>query len=204
MAYNFTFDLSKFSRSFFEDMAKFSERKKLHRKLGKSAGYLVKKFRVNKITGLPISDALIIIEDLMDTYVKNLSQREKFVKTKRRALLLPHCSRKYMDSRCKAVFNTALSSYECMHCSPDCNVNKASAGAKKKGYDTYILPGGSCVRKLLSTNKYDGIVGVACCEEVKLAAKLLELNKIPFQSVPLIKNGCSETKFSTETLNSTM
>jgi hypothetical protein len=204
MAYGFTFDLSKFSRSFFRDLAKFSERNKLHHKLGSSSRKLMEKFKVHKLTGLPVSEALMIVEDLMDTYIKNLTQKERFSMTRKRALLLPHCSRKFMDQRCKAEFNKEMSYYQCRKCSPDCGVNKATAFAKKKGYDIYILPGGSCVSKLLSANKYDGIVGVACCEEVKLAAKLLELNKIPFQSVPLIKNGCSETKFSMETLESVM
>lgn len=204
MAYNFTFDLSKFSRSFFEDIAKFSERRKLHKRVGSSARHLVEKFHVHKMTGLPVSDALMVIEDLIDAYVKNLAQREKFVKANKRVLLLPHCSRKFMDSRCKACFNTEMSFYSCNHCSPDCKVNLATSVAKKKGYDVYILPGGSCVRKIIAAKKYNGIIGVACCEEIKLAATFLEANKMPFQAVPLIKNGCSETKFSMETLNSTM
>jgi hypothetical protein len=204
MAYSFTFDLSKFSQSFFEDLAKFSERNNIHKKIGKNARLFVKKFRVNKMTGLPVSDALVMIEDLMDAYVKNLSQRKKFERTKKRALLLPHCARKFMDSRCKAGFNPSLSSYECKHCSPDCNVNKATTEANKKGYDVFILPGGSCVKKIMDSNEYKGIVGVACCEEIKLAGKFLETNKISFQAVPLIKNGCSETKFSLETLESVM
>lgn len=204
MAYSFTFDLSKFSQSFFKDIAKFSERRKLHKRVGRSTRHLVEKFRVHKMTGLPVSDALMVIEDLIDAYVKNLAQREKFVKTDKRALLLPHCSRKFMDNRCKASFNTEMSFYSCNRCSPDCNVNLATSVAKKKGYDVYILPGGSCVRKIIATNKYNGVVGIACCEEIKLAATFLEANKMPFQSVPLIKNGCSGTKFSMETLKSVM
>jgi hypothetical protein len=203
MAYSFTFDLSKFSQSFFADLAKFSERRQLHKKFGKSARHLVTKFRVHKMTGLPVSDALTIIEDMMDAYVKNLSQRERFVKTNKRALLIPHCARKHMDSKCKADFNPEMSFYSCNRCSPDCSVNVASEEAKKKGYDVFILPGGSCVKKIMATEKYDGIVGIACCEEIKLASRLLENDsKISFQAVPLIKNGCSETKFSLQTLES--
>lgn len=200
MAYRFTFDLSRFSRSFFKEVAKFSDKKGIHKKIGKSARYLVKKFKVHEIIGLPISDALTIVEDLIDTYVKNLTQRERFLKTNKRALLLPHCSRKYMDSRCKAKFNPRLSYYECAHCSPDCRVNKATTLAKSKGYDVYILPGGSCVKKILTKKRYEGVVGVACCEEIKLADKFLKLIDMPAQAVPLIKNGCSGTKFSIETL----
>ena len=204
MAYRFTFDLSQFSQSFFREIAKFSEKKGIHKRIGKSARYLVRKFSVHKMIGLPVSDALMIMEDLIDTYVKNLTHRERFLKTRRRALFLPHCSRKFMDGRCKAKFIPELSYYQCMQCSEDCKVNKATELAKSKGYDVYILPGGSCMKKILMKNKYDGVVGVACCEEIKLAEQLLETVNMPGQAVPLIKNGCSGTKFSIETLEKTL
>jgi hypothetical protein len=204
MAYNFTFDLSKLSQSFFTDLARFSERKKVHSKMGSAAKYMIKKFRVDQITGLPVSDSLTIIEDLIDTQVKNVVQRESFLRTSRRALLLPHCSRKYMDSRCKARFVPEMSSYICMGCSSDCLVNKATRLAEKKGYDVYVLPGGSGIRKVLRGKKYDGVVGVACTEEIKLGVKLLDNLGIPAQSVPLMKNGCSATKFNLGTLEKTL
>ncbi|MBN2042727.1 MAG: DUF116 domain-containing protein [Candidatus Aenigmarchaeota archaeon] len=202
MAYKFTFDLSQISQTFFRDIARFSERKGIHRKIGQSAREIVKKFKIHELTGLPISDAFTVIEDFIDSSVKNITNREKFLKTKKRALLLPHCSRKYMDSRCKAKFNTKTSSYECMHCSPDCLVNQATKLAKKKGYKVYVLPGGSCVKNILTM--HDGVVGVACTEEIKLANSMLEPIGYPSQAVPLVKNGCSGTKFSMETLAQTL
>lgn len=202
MAYNFNFDLSQFSQSFFRDIAKFSEKKNVHKRIGETARYLVKKFKVHEITGLPLSDAFMVIEDLIDSYVKNLTQRESFLKTKKRVLLLPHCSRKFMDNRCQAKFDPKISSYTCMACSRDCAVNKATKIGKKKGYDVYVLPGGSCVKKIIAN--YEGVVGVACCEEIKLGMNLLKSAEIPAQSVPLTKNGCSETKFSMTTLENTL
>jgi len=86
MAYKFNFDLSKLSQSFFIDIAKFANRRDVPKRIGKTARYLVKKFKINEITGLPMSDALQVVEDLIDINVKNLSQRDKFLKTKRRAL----------------------------------------------------------------------------------------------------------------------
>jgi len=200
MAYKFNFDLTKLSQSFFEDIAQFSNRSKVHEKMGKMARQLVHRFKIHKITGLPVSDALTVVEDLIDSYVNSIAQREAFLKTKKRALFLPHCSRKHMDSRCKARFDKELSSYRCRHCSPDCLVNRASKLGEKNGYDVYILPGGSCVRKILNKNKYEGVVGVACCEEVKLAVSFLNSANISNQSVPLIKNGCSSTRFNMASL----
>ncbi|MEA2055208.1 MAG: DUF116 domain-containing protein [Candidatus Thermoplasmatota archaeon] len=64
----------------------------------------------------------------------------------------------------------------------------------------YVLPGSSCIRKIFQKNMYDGIVGVACTDELKLAIGILEQFNISAQGVPLIKNGCSGTQFNFETL----
>ncbi len=200
MAYNFTFDLSKLSQSLFKDIAKFSEKEKVPKRMGDLARTLIEKFNVNKITGLPVDDSITIIEDIIDIHLKNSLYREHFLKTNKRALFLPHCCRKYMDSRCKADFDPESASYLCRHCSDDCQVNKATKLAKKENYDVYVLPGSSCIRKIFQRNMYDGIVGVACTDELKLAIGILEQFNISAQGVPLIKNGCSGTQFNFETL----
>ena len=79
-------------------------------------------------------------------------------------------------------------------------VNKADQYAKKKGYDVYLLPGGSCIPKILKTTHYEGIVGVACGEEMKIMGPLLTGLDVAGQGIPLIKNGCSSTVFNMETL----
>lgn len=109
-----------------------------------------------------------------------------------------------MDSRCKAVFDETLPSYVCAHCSPDCLVNKADSVAKRSGYDVYVLPGGSCVAKILKKSRYEGIVGVACGEEIRVSTGTLQDAGVAAQAVPLIKNGCSNTVFNMETLIKTL
>lgn len=203
MPYKFNFDLSKISSSFFKDVIKFSHDKNMHRNLGKKARQLVDKFKIDKLVGIPVSDAMLLVEDFIDTCALNVSMKDEFRKTSRRALLLPHCSRKYMDNRCKARFDPKLSSYFCASCSRDCLVNRATKVAKKKGYDVYVLPGSSCVRKLFGKN-YDGIVGVACTEEISLAKRLVRLTKVKVQAVPLMKNGCAHTSFRMDTLDRTL
>jgi len=51
---------------------------------------------------------------------------------------------------------------------------------------------------------YEGVVGVACCEEINLARDLSEKSEIAIQAIPLIKNGCSNTIFNLETLKMTL
>lgn len=200
MSYNFSFDLSKISKALFKDIAEFTEKGKLSHKIGEMARNLVTKFNVNKITGLPVGDSITVIEDIININIKNSIDRDLFLETNKRALFLPHCCRKYMDSNCKASFDVSTSTYKCNHCSDDCLISQASKLAEKENYDVYVLPGASCVRKIIGKTGYEGIVGVACTEELKLAMDMLKEFDIPAQGIPLLKNGCSGTLFNFETL----
>jgi hypothetical protein len=200
MPYKFTFDLSKISRFLFKEITKVSYQKGMHKKIGRTAHEIIRRFKIQEVTGLNLSDAVLLLEDLIEIQAKNLLERERFVQTKKRALFLPHCSRKHMDSRCKAVFDPNIPSYICAHCSPDCLINRAVSFAEKKGYDVYILPGGSCIPKILKAKHYEGVVGVSCGEETKLGGEILKSMDIPGQAIPLVKNGCANTSFNIETL----
>ncbi len=204
MPYKFIFDLSRIPRFLFAEITKAGYQKGVHKRVGKSAQEMIRKFKIDEATGLNVSDAILLLEDLIDLQARNLLEREKFVRTKRRALFLPHCSRKHMDSRCRAVFDASLPSYVCQHCSPDCQINRAVSLAEAKGYDVYVLPGGSCVPKILKTKGYEGAVGIACGEEARMSGEALKNLGVAGQAVPLIKNGCASTVFNMETLLSTL
>jgi hypothetical protein len=200
MPYRFTFDLSKVPRFFFNEIAMISYQKGMHKSFLKTLNELILKFKIQEATGLNISDAIVLLQDLIDLQAINSMERNKFLETKKRALFLPHCSRKYLDSRCKATFDADIPTYTCAHCSEDCLVNKADRLAKEKGYDVYLLPGGSCIPKILKATHYEGIVGVACGEEMKMMGHILGSMDVTGQGIPLIKNGCANTIFNTETL----
>lgn len=204
ISYKFNFDLSKFPKELFEETTNFCENKKIYQKISPFAAKIVRKYNLDKIIGLSFHESKILIEDILDVQIKNKILKKYFIKADKKALFLPHCSRKYMDSNCKAEFIKETSSYACKHCSKDCMVSQATNYAKKEGYDVYILPGASCLSKIFEKERYEGIVGVACTEEIKLAMSRLIKLKIPSQAVPLIKNGCSCTSFDFETLKKTM
>jgi hypothetical protein len=200
MPYKFTFDLSKVPRFFFTEIAMISYQKGMHKSFLTTLNDLILKFKIQEATGLNLSDAVALLQDLIDLQAINSTQRGRFLQTKKRAIFLPHCSRKYMDNRCKAMFDADIPSYSCSHCSEDCMVNRADVYARKKGYDVYLLPGGSCIPKILKNRHYEGIVGVACGEEMKIMGPLLNGMNVSGQGIPLIKNGCASTVFNMETL----
>lgn len=202
MSYHFTFDLSGISQVLFYEISKLQRKERNKSKIKELASDLVQKFKVEEITGLSIDDAVVLVKDMIDNHFNNTLCKPKFNNAKNKALLLPHCCRKYMDSRCKAEFSSDVSTYVCKHCSKDCLASQATKLANKKRYDVFILPGGSCVRKILEKKTYDGVVGIACTDELKLGTKLLVKSRMPAQSIPLTKNGCAETHFNLEMLKS--
>jgi hypothetical protein len=190
MSDKINFDISKLPLELFKEIEGFLEMSNLFNKIDDMARYLVEKFNVDEITNLSVDKSITVLKDIIKIQIANKISINNFLRTEKRALILPHCCRKYMDSRCKAEFNQEISSYICKHCSEDCIVYQSSKLAEKENYDVYILPGASCLRKILEKNYYDGIIGVACTEELKLAWEKLKHQKLSVQGIPLIKNGC--------------
>jgi len=200
MAYKFTFDLSKLPNELLEETTRFCDNKKRGQKIADATKKFVEKFKVDSLTGLSKDESNTLIKDIIDIQLKNKIFKKFFQTADEKALFLPHCCRKYMDSNCKAEFKTDISSYVCRHCSKDCIASQATILAKKEGYDVYILPGASCISKIFGKKRYGGIVGVACTDEIKIAMKSVMKLKIPSQAVPLIKNGCAGTRFNFQNL----
>ena len=204
MPYKFTFDFSKAPQHFFIELAIVGNQMGMQKVFEKTLQGLIRKFRIQEVTGLDIQETVMLIQDLLKMQTLNLIQKQEFLQTKKRALFLPHCCRKHMDSQCQAVFEPSLTSYVCAHCSPDCFVNRAERIAREKGYDVYVLSGGSCMPNILKQKKYEGVVGVACGPEVMMAGEKLSSMGMAWQSVPLLKNGCANTFFNMETLIKTL
>ncbi len=204
MPYKFSFDLSRIPKAFFRELANITNEKGLHKKLGGQARHLADKFKIQEITGLEVSDAIMLVEDLVDIYVRNISETRKFHQTRKRALLLPHCARKYMDNRCQAHFNPEIPSYSCNHCSKDCLVNQATKLAVENGCKVFVLAGSSCVPQILKKSGYQGVIGVACSHELKMGGDYLQQLGLTGQAIPLTKNGCANTKFNLDTLRKLM
>ncbi len=172
----------------------------MHKTLLDRLQKMIIKFRIQEATGLNLSDAIMLLQDFIDLQAINMIERNKFLQTKKRAIFLSHCSRKYLDNRCKASFNPDIPSYTCAHCSEDCLISQSSKLAQSKGYDIFIVPGGSCIPKILKNTSYEGVVGVACGEEIKLFEPFINSVGLAGQAIPLIKNGCANTIFNMETL----
>ncbi len=200
LPYSFIYDLTHIPQGVFKQLFESAYEARLHRLLGSHVKRLVKVFKIEQATGLNLVDAITLVEDLIEVQAANRIERDKFDRAQRKALLLPHCARSRMDKQCMADFKPDVPTYECKGCRDSCTINKATALAKAKGYDVYIIPGGACAEKILKDKKYDGVVGVACGMELKLGLGLLKKLDIPGQGIFLTKNGCSNTSLSLQNL----
>jgi len=200
MAYKFNFDFTKVSQSFFRELARITERTRLHKKIGNHLSFLVKRFRIHEITGLDLQSIIEVVTDMVDIQVKNMANRPEFNKAKKRVIFLPQCLREYTHGTCKATFKPEIPSHFCNVCSSNCLVNQATLMGKQKEYDVFIIDGGSCIPRIINQYEFEGVIGVACPSEIKLGGNYMDELSIPWQGVPLTKNGCVYTQFNPENL----
>ena len=204
MPYSFIYDLTRLSQSVVAQILESAYKARLHKLLGGNARKLVKALRIDEATGLNLTDAITLVEDLAEVQMANAHQRKEFEKAERKALLLPHCARSHMDKRCMADFDSSIPTYKCNACQDSCLINKATEMGRTKGYDVYVIPGGSCAEKILKDGKYEGVVGVACGMELKMGLGPLKKLAIPGQGVFLTKNGCAGTHLDLHSLESVL
>jgi hypothetical protein len=191
MSYKFNFDFTKVSEPLLRAISRLPKQEDITKKID-----AVIKNISGKLTNFSPVETTTVIRDIVDIHERNQEELKKFEQSNgKRVLFLPHCCRKYMDSNCKASFDSEASTYNCNHCSADCQINQATALAKARGYDVYVTPGGSCIPKIIQSNDYSATVGVACPQEIKGAIKELESTEMPIIGIPLLKNGCSNTEF---------
>jgi len=200
MPYSFIYDLNKVSQSAFNQILEISCKMGVTKLLSMNAKKIVKIFKLDQLTGLNLAEAITLVEDFIEVQNANNLQRKNFENAPNKALLIPHCARSHMDRKCMADFNPEIPSYTCNRCSEDCLVNKVVKLGKKKNYDVYVIPGGSCAEKILRSKNYTGVVGIACGSELKMALELLKKLEIHGQGVILTKNGCANTKLDLESL----
>lgn len=114
----------------------------------------------------------------------------KTVPTDQRTLFLPHCLR--VADRCKATYNEE--GLQCKRCTKDCKINIITRVAEKLGYKCFVVPGGAMVFNIAKKYQPKGVVAVACHNELREgAARTGSEYKVPFQIVPLRKDGCVNT-----------
>jgi len=128
------------------------------------------------------------IVDQIGVEVRNKVNEKSFkqIDNKDKILILPHCLR---NPKCEAKLDaTGLHCTDCDRCVIGVLKNKA----EDKGYNVFIIPGSTFLKKIVQENDFKAVLGVACYQDLNLA--MMKLSNFHCQGVPLLKDGCVCTK----------
>lgn len=120
----------------------------------------------------------------------NIAFRERFMNTKRKALLLPACM-KINAVACKAEKSSI--DYLCTGCNKNCAINKYRVAGEKYGFEVHIIPHSSDFSKWLrtwATGNDIGVIGVACILNLITGGLEMRDLNIPAQCIFLDYCGC--------------
>ena len=110
----------------------------------------------------------------------------KDIEPQDKIVVLPHCLR---STECEA--NLETSGLVCNNCNR-CVIGVIKNKAEEKGFKVFIIPGSTFLKKILEKNDFKAVLGVACYQDLNLS--MMKLSKFSCQGVPLLKDGCINTK----------
>jgi uncharacterized protein len=110
----------------------------------------------------------------------------KHIEPQDKIVVLPHCLR---STECEAKLES--SGLVCNNCNR-CVIGVIKTKAEDKGFKVFIIPGSTFLKKILERNDFKAVLGVACYQDLNLS--MMKLSKFSCQGVPLLKDGCINTK----------
>lgn len=128
------------------------------------------------------------IVDQIGVEVRNKVNEKIFrkINPQDKILVLPHCLR---HADCQANLDT--SGIVCQNCNK-CVIGVLKSRGEDMGYQVFIIPGSQFLKKILEKNKFKAILGVACYQDLNLC--MMKVSKFSVQGVPLLRDGCVNTK----------
>ncbi|WP_292466822.1 DUF116 domain-containing protein [Methanolobus sp.] len=130
--------------------------------------------------------------------LKNISNKNTFMKTNKRMIIAPHCMRA-MD--CPA--SSTKTGIQCISCGK-CIFSKLKDDSKTYGYDLYIVTGSSFVKHVLKEKSYDAALLIACDYELNKVMMGLKGKKIVTYGIPMLNDGCFNTEVEYEKVIETL
>ena len=145
---------------------------------------LFKKFAEN----VGVDDKIV---DQIGVEVRNKVNEKIFqrIRPQDKILVLPHCLR---NAECEATLES--SGLVCKNCNR-CVIGVLKNKGEELGYQVFIIPGSTFLKKIVEKNRFKAVLGVACYQDLNLAMN--KLSKFHCQGVPLLRDGCVNTKVDT-------
>jgi geranylgeranyl pyrophosphate synthase len=123
--------------------------------------------------------------------LSNVFYREEFesVPFGKRLLLLPHCLRDQKE--CQGDYDQVQ--LVCKGCG-SCILADFRKKGEELGYTILIAEGTPVVIRILLEHDLEGVLGVSCLDSMEKAFKRVQESGIPCIGVPLLVDGCKDTK----------
>lgn len=125
---------------------------------------------------------------MLGNEILNQVNREAFLRTKNKIVILPPCMKALQDSKCKAKITE--NGEQCMGCTPSCRINEVTRLGKKHGFKVYIIPDELKIFSRSPSQEKVGIIGVSCLLTNWAGGWDTERLYIPAQGILLDYVGC--------------
>lgn len=130
--------------------------------------------------------------NMVGAEIMNRAFRERFIKTSKKAVLIPACMRMLPDDECKG--RTDDSGFHCAGCTAECSVFRLTMLGRDKGFSVQVVSHESSISANRTNpvllNSDTGVVGVACVLNLISGGWLLDGMDVPAQCVFLDYCGC--------------
>jgi len=141
-----------------------------------------------------VAKAFGLGEEIVDKVcieVRNHLSIESFTKVQARdrILVVPQCMR---HIKCPARLDSNIG-IACKGCGM-CIIKDIKAEVERLGYGFYVVPGGRFVERIVRAVRPKAALGVACCKDLNAAMHEISKTKCVVLGVPLIHEGCVQTK----------
>jgi hypothetical protein len=104
-----------------------------------------------------------------------------------RAIFIPQCLR---SSKCPA--HLTPEGLKCRNCG-QCEVGEARLLLERLGYQVFIVPGSSFIKRMVKKYRPKAIIGVGCLAEVKEGMDMADKMGLVVMGIVTLKEGCVET-----------
>ncbi len=114
----------------------------------------------------------------------------RHIRKSARLLLLPFCLRD--QEHCQATFDElGLLCAQCGHC----QIDEFSTLAEQAGINVLVAESSSSVAQWIENNEIQAVIGVSCLTSLEKAFPSMNSNAVPGLAIPLLADGCRDTKF---------
>ncbi|KZX16059.1 DUF116 domain-containing protein [Methanobrevibacter curvatus] len=135
-----------------------------------------------------------VMVDQIGVEIRNKINENNFKEkdNKNKIIVFPHCLR---HENCPAKLGEM--GLKCSECGL-CSIGEIKPKAEEIGYNIFIVPGSTFIKKIVKNHKFESVLGIACYEDLNIS--MMNLSNFSPQGVLLSRTGCFKTDVDVQTV----